>query len=157
MSTSRHPTPPHTAAIPGTTGLHPPLLLLTTLAALLAPPHPATAQAPPATPPPLDLATLFDFGHLLLDENGDSVPDRLGATLVLAPEPTTAERVAAAEIAARLGFETMALDLPLRRGFRPGQVGILIGHRALQPLGAFARGLRHPHSGLRHAPHRRHP
>ena len=42
------------------------------------------------------------------------MPDRLGATLVLAPEPTTAERVAAAEIAARLGFETMALDLPLR-------------------------------------------
>ncbi len=131
MSTPRHPTPPRTAAIPGTTGLHTPLLLLATLAALLAAPHPATAQAPP----PLDLATLFDFGHLLLDENGDSVPDRLGATLVLAPEPTTAERVAAAEIAARLGFETMALDLPLRRGLRPGQVGILIGHRALEPLG----------------------
>ncbi len=117
------------------TGLRPSLLALATLAALLAPPHPATPQAPPATPPPLDLATLFDFGHLLLDENGDSVPDRLGATLVLAPEPTTAERAAAAEIAARLGFETMALDLPLRRGVRPGQVGILIGHRALAPLG----------------------
>ena len=120
---------------PKTTGLHPALLVLATLPALLAPPHPATAQPPPATPPPLDLTTLFDLGHLLLDENGDSVPDRLGATLVLAPEPTTAERVAAAEIAARLGFETMALDLPLRRGLRPGQVGILIGHGALAPLG----------------------
>ncbi len=111
------------------------LATLATLAALLATPHPTTAQPPPTTPPPLDLTTLFDFGHLLLDENGDGVPDRLGATLVLAPEPTTAERVAAAEIAARLGFETMALDLPLRRGVRPGQVGILIGHRALAPLG----------------------
>ena len=113
-----------------------------TLAALPATPHhptpqapPPTTRPPPATPPPLDLTTLFDFGHLLLDENGDGVPDRLGATLVLAPEPTTAERAAAAEIAARLGFETMALDLPLRRGVRPGQVGILIGHRALAPLG----------------------
>ena len=123
---------------PGATGLHPTLLVLATLAALLAPPHPATAQPPPTTPPPLDLTTLFDFGHLLLDENGDSVPDRLGATLVLAPEPTTAERVAAAEIAARLGFETTALDLPLRRGVRPGQVGILIGHGALAPLGLSA-------------------
>lgn len=78
-----------------------------------------TAAQPPATPPPLDLAALFDPGNLVLDENGDGVPDRLGAALVLAPEPTDAERAAAAEIAARLGFETMALDLPLRRAPRP--------------------------------------
>ena len=120
---------------PTSPGLHLTRLALATIAALLAPPHPATPQAPSATPPPLDLATLYDLGHLLLDENGDGVPDRLGATLVLAPEPTTAERAAAAEIAARLGFETMALDLPLRRGVWPGRVGILIGHGALAPLG----------------------
>ena len=135
MNTDRRRIPPRTATTPNATGLHPALLVLATLAALAGTPHPAAPQPPPATPPPLDLATLFDFGHLLLDGNGDSVPDRLGATLVLAPEPTTAERAAAAEIAARLGFETMALDLPLRRGVRPGQVGILIGHRALEPLG----------------------
>ena len=123
---------------PKTTGLHPALLVLATLPALLAPPHPATAQPPPATPPPLDLTTLFDLGHLVLDENGDGVPDRLGATLILAPDPTTAERAAAAEIAARLGFETMALDLPLRRGPRPGQIGILIGHPALEAAGLSA-------------------
>ena len=103
------------------------------LLAGLAAPHPATAQ-PPA-PPPLDLATLFDLGHLLLDENGDGVPDRLGAALVFAPDPTDAERAAAAEISARLGFETMALDLPLRRGARPGRIGILIGHRAVEAAG----------------------
>ncbi len=135
MNSDRRRIPPRTATTPNATGLHPALLVLATIAALLASPHPAAPQTPPATPPPLDLATLFDFGHLLLDENGDSVPDRLGATLILAPEPATAERAAAAEIAARLGFETMALDLPLRRGVRPGQVGILIGHRALEPLG----------------------
>ena len=104
---------------------------LTTLS--LAPP-PLAAQ-PPVTPPPLHLATLFDLGHLLLDENGDGVPDRLGAALVLAPDPTDAERVAAAEITARLGFESMALDLPLRRGPRPGQIGILIGDRAVEAAG----------------------
>ena len=104
-----------------------------TVAALL-PPPPATAQQPP-TPPPFHLATLFDLGHLLLDENGDGVPDRLGAALILAPDPTDAERAAAAEITARLGFETMALDLPIRRGPRPGQVGILIGHRAVEAAG----------------------
>ncbi|MXX56773.1 MAG: hypothetical protein F4Z44_13500, partial [Gemmatimonadetes bacterium] len=80
-------------------------------------------------------ATLFEFGHLLLDENGDGVPDRLGAALVLAPDPTDAERAAAAEISARLGFETMALDLPLRRGPQPGRIGILIGHRAVAAAG----------------------
>ncbi|MDE2980497.1 MAG: M14 family metallopeptidase [Gemmatimonadota bacterium] len=104
-----------------------------TVAALatLLPPPPAIAQQPPI-PPPFHLATLFDLGHLLLDENGDGAPDRLGAALVLAPDPTDTERAAAAEITARLGFETMALDLPIRRGARPGQVGILIGHRAVE-------------------------
>ena len=89
----------------------------------------------PTTPPPFHLATLFDLGHLLLDENGDGVPDRLGAALVLAPDPTDAERAAAAEITARLGFETMALDLPVRRGPSPGLVGILIGPRAVEAAG----------------------
>ncbi|MCY3611118.1 MAG: M14 family metallopeptidase [Gemmatimonadetes bacterium] len=111
-------------------------LVLGTLAALaiLLPHHSAAAQQPP-TPPPFHLATLFDLGHLLLDENGDGVPDRLGAALILAPDPTDAERAAAAEITARLGFETMALDLPIRRGPQPGQVGILIGHRAVEAAG----------------------
>lgn len=57
---------------------------------------------------------------LLRDENGDGVPDRLGAAIVSADAPTLAERAAAAEIAARLGFETMALDLPMARVSAPG-------------------------------------
>ena len=84
---------------------------------------------------PFHLATLFDIGHILLDENGDGVPDRLGASIILPPGPTDAERAAAAEITARLGFETMSLDLPVRRGLQPGRVGILIGIRALEAAG----------------------
>ncbi|MCY4398427.1 MAG: M14 family metallopeptidase [Gemmatimonadetes bacterium] len=108
------------------------------LATLAAPTSISAQEDPapaPATPPPFHLATLFDLGHLLVDENGDGVPDRLGAALVLAPDPTDAERAAAAEITARLGFETMALDLPVRRGASPGQVGILIGRRAVEAAG----------------------
>ena len=105
-------------------------LSLTALLAATLATQPATAQTGP-----FDLAGLYDLGQLLLDGNGDDVPDRLGATLILAPDPTPAEEVAAAEIAARLGFETMALDLPLRRGVRPGQIGIVVGHRALAEAG----------------------
>ncbi len=98
-------------------------------------PAPPSAAPPPMDPPPLDLATLFDLGHLVLDENGDGVPDRLAASLILAPDPDDAERAAAAEITARLGFETMALDLPLRRGPQPGRIGILVGDRAVKAAG----------------------
>ncbi|MDE2877075.1 MAG: M14 family zinc carboxypeptidase, partial [Gemmatimonadota bacterium] len=63
------------------------------------------------------------------------MPDRLGASIILPPDPTDAERAAAAEITARLGFETMSLDLPVRRGLQPGRVGILIGLRALDVAG----------------------
>lgn len=81
--------------------------------------------------PDFDLASLFVHapgegnGNLLLDENEDGVPDRLGVAFVMAAEPSGAESMAAAEIAARLGFETMALDLPLARivGARPGGEG----------------------------------
>ena len=113
------------------------LAALAMLFALAAPPTPATAQDAPGRDP-LDLATLFEPGNLVLDENGDGAPDRLGATLILAPDPTDAERAAAAEITARLGFETMALDLPIRRGPRPGRVGILIGVRAVEAAGLSA-------------------
>ncbi len=124
---TRPPTPP---PLLSTLSL-PPLLAL--LALPVAAQRPA-AQ-PPSSPPPFHLATLFDLGHLLLDENGDGVPDRLGASIVLPTDPTDAERAAAAEIAARLGFETMSLDLPVRRGLQPGRVGILVGVRALELAG----------------------
>ncbi len=93
-------------------------------------------------PEPFGLADLFEVGaraaagrSLLRDENEDGVPDRLGAAIVAGRAPTLAARAAAAEIAARLGFETTALDLPLPRVASPGRVAVLVGRPALAEAG----------------------
>ncbi|NNF27871.1 MAG: hypothetical protein HKN73_11670, partial [Gemmatimonadetes bacterium] len=88
---------------------------------------PGYAQAPDR---PIDLATLYETGQLVLDANGDGVPDGLGATLVLPSDPSPGILGAAAEVAARLGFETSALDLPLVHGPEPGRVAIVFGRDA---------------------------
>ena len=63
-----------------------------------------------------DLSNVFDLGRLVADTNGDSVPDFVNGSLVLGANPSVAELAAAAEVSARLGFETMALDLPIEPG-----------------------------------------
>ena len=106
-------------------------------AVFAAPPAPrglAAQQAP-------DLATLFELGTLVLDTNGDSVPDLVNAALVLGDDPSSAVRVAGAEVAARLGFETMALDLPLSRNPEGGQVGIVVGRSGLEVAGLRTPGI----------------
>ena len=84
-----------------------------------------------------DLTTIFELGSLVSDLNGDSVPDFVNASLVLGRSATTSETAAAAEIWARLGFETMALDLPVARGIGNG-IPIVIG-RAAWPRRAWPR------------------
>jgi hypothetical protein len=116
---------------------HPPAGAVTLLAAaaVLAALSPAHAQEPPQ-----DLATLFDLGRLVLDTNGDSVPDRVNASLVLGAPPTPTETAAAAEIAARLGFETMAMDLPIARG-TGGGIPIVVGRNGLVASGLTSPGV----------------
>ena len=94
----------------------------------------AAQQAP-------DLATLFDLGTLVLDTNGDSVPDLVNAALVLGEGPSSSVLAAAAEVAARLGFETMAMDLPLSRNPEGGQIGIVVGRSGLEGAGLRAPGI----------------
>jgi hypothetical protein len=92
----------------------------------------ASVTEPAATQQtPTDVANLFEVGRLLLDTNGDGFPDRLNVTFVLGDEPTTTETAAAAEIAARLGFETMAMDLPLPRGASAGGIAVVVGRSGL--------------------------
>ena len=55
--------------------------------------------------------------------------------------PTPGETRAAAEIAARLGFETMALDLPLARGTAAEGVLVAIGRGGLAASGLASPGV----------------
>jgi zinc carboxypeptidase len=61
------------------------------------------------------LADFFKPGVVFQDRNGDDAIDFVNARIVLAENPTPGEVAAAADVAARLGFETSAMDLPLVR------------------------------------------
>ena len=89
----------------------------------------------------IDLATLYDLGNLVIDTNEDSVPDLVNASLVLGESPTTVETAAAAEISARLGFETMAMDLPIQRGISAEGILIVIGRSGLAAAGLSSPGI----------------
>ena len=67
-----------------------------------------------------NLSTVFKVGSLVEDRNGDSFADFANVRFVLPPAPTSGQIVAAANIAARIGLETTAMDIPLRRGEGPG-------------------------------------
>ncbi|NNM06956.1 MAG: hypothetical protein HKO65_17800, partial [Gemmatimonadetes bacterium] len=74
----------------------------------------AQEGVPPDGPSVLtDLRVVLDTGVVLLDGNGDQVVDGLDLRLLLAPDPTETEVAAAANLAARFGFETSATDLGL--------------------------------------------
>ncbi|MXX78696.1 MAG: hypothetical protein F4Z33_06970, partial [Gemmatimonadales bacterium] len=107
-------------------------------AAAFAAPPASRGLAAQQTP---DLATLFDLGTLVLDTNGDSVPDLVNAALVLGDDPSSIVQAAGAEVAARLGFETMAMDLPLSRSPEGGQIGIVVGRSGLEGAGLRAPGI----------------
>ena len=95
----------------------------------------AGLAAPSSSQPrngPESLAALYELGGAVADENGDGVADRLRARLVLADAPSAGEVAAAAEIAARLGLETMALDLPLPDA---APLAITVGDEALRGAG----------------------
>src|SRR5712692_9440383 len=72
-----------------------------------------TQQAPSRH---VDLAALFTPGDVLQDRNGDGVVDFVNARIVLGEKPGAADVSAAADVAARFGFETMAMNLPLLSG-----------------------------------------
>src|SRR5579862_5945635 len=59
------------------------------------------------------LAGAFDTGFMLADTNGDGIADFINGKVVVPAKPTAAENAAAANIAARLGYGTTGLTLPL--------------------------------------------
>jgi hypothetical protein len=59
------------------------------------------------------LGGVFSVGAALQDTNGDATVDAVAARILVAPDAPAADVAAAANIAARFGFETMAMNLPI--------------------------------------------
>lgn len=64
---------------------------------------------------PFSLPDIFSPGKTILDTDGDGLADRLNLTLILSDSPQPLELVAAAEIAARLSFESLVPRFDLVR------------------------------------------
>ena len=84
------------------------------------------------------LDSLFTTGPVFQDRNGDDVVDYVRATIILGDSPSTSDVAAAADIAARLGYETMAMDLPVSTDLNTEGLGILVGSAAVRTGGARA-------------------
>src|SRR2546427_4464747 len=67
------------------------------------------------SPAPPSLSDFFKPGVAFLDTNDDGAVDFVNARIVLPDRPSAAELAAAADVAARLGFETSAMDLPVEK------------------------------------------
>ena len=77
-------------------------------------PSVASAQAAAdSIVPPSDIRDVFATGYMLEDRNSDQVVDFVNVRIVLPASPREAHVTAAANLAARLGYETSALNLGL--------------------------------------------
>ncbi|HEY4354225.1 MAG TPA: M14 family metallopeptidase [Acidobacteriaceae bacterium] len=70
------------------------------------------AAASPATPE-TPIENIFQTGLIVQDTNGDKIADALCGHVIVSKTPTAAENTAAANLAARFGYETSALTLPV--------------------------------------------
>src|SRR5438093_1363575 len=75
----------------------------------------AVGRTAPADTAPSSLAEIFKPGIVFQDKNGDCVVDFVDARIALPDAPSAGELAAAANIAARLGYETTAMNLPVPR------------------------------------------
>ena len=66
-----------------------------------------------AETPSLELDSFFRLGAILEDRNGDEIADFVNVRIVVPEASSPSDIAGAAEIAARLGYETTATDLPL--------------------------------------------
>jgi hypothetical protein len=75
-------------------------------------------------------------GPIFRDRNGDQVVDFVDAHIALADNATVGEVIAAANVAARFGFETTELNLPLPTD--GGHVAVAVGRGGLKRLALAA-------------------
>jgi hypothetical protein len=66
-------------------------------------------QGKPETP----IENVFQLGLMAQDTNGDQIADAICGHVIVPKSPSAAENTAAANFAARLGYETSALTLPI--------------------------------------------
>jgi hypothetical protein len=66
-------------------------------------------QAKPET----SIENIFQMGLIAQDTNGDQIADAICGHVIVPKSPSAAENTAAANFAARLGYETSALTLPI--------------------------------------------
>src|SRR4051812_15415350 len=96
----------------------------------------AIGRTAPAATTPFALSEFFEPGVVFQDRNHDGVADFVDARIVVPGAPTAAEAAAAADVAARLGYETTAMNLPIvydaAKAFEPGDAPtVFIGGRTL--------------------------
>ncbi|HEV8345925.1 MAG TPA: M14 family metallopeptidase [Vicinamibacterales bacterium] len=85
------------------------------------------------------LADFFKPGVVFQDRNNDGAVDFVNARIVMAQDPTSGELAAAATVAARLGFETSAMNIPVARaGEAPA---VFVGAKSLVGSGTTADAL----------------
>jgi hypothetical protein len=111
------------------------LLLTAVLVAGLAHARAGTQSPTTGSESPLSLDVLFEPGRLLHDRNGDGVIDHVSANLVKADDAGPGELAAAADVAARLAFETSAITLPLAPNAAQA-TAVVIGSAALRNVDA---------------------
>ncbi|HEV8345922.1 MAG TPA: M14 family metallopeptidase [Vicinamibacterales bacterium] len=88
------------------------LLLAVAVAAVSLPLRPAV-RVIADTPHPQTLTTLVAANSLTRDSNGDGLADVVAARVIVPANPSLADLETATNLAARLGYETTALTLPL--------------------------------------------
>src|SRR5262245_4685137 len=85
------------------------------------------------------LSEFFKPGVVFQDRNNDGAVDFVNARIALAERPTAGEMAAAASVAARLGYETSAMNIPVARsGAAPT---VFVGAKSLSGSGATAESL----------------
>src|SRR4051794_12505232 len=108
--------------------------------------------APGEVVAPASLSAFFKPGVAFQDRNGDGVVDFVDARIVLPERPSATDVAAAANVAARLGYETTAMNLPVARleGARPegarafqasADATIFIGSKSLAQAGITAEAI----------------
>src|SRR3989442_13059440 len=88
------------------------LLLAGAIAVVSLPVH-RTVPVMADAPHPQTLTALVAANSLTRDTNGDGLADSVAARVIVPANPSLADLEAATNLAARLGYETTALPLPL--------------------------------------------